>query len=167
VGLLAGHETTANMIGLSTVALLRNPEQLHRLVTEPEVVPAAVEELLRYLTIVHLGLRRVAIEDIEIAGTTIKAGEGVIVPLQSANRDATAFDAPDRLDLGRDARRHLAFGYGIHVCLGQPLARAELQIALPALFARFPKLRIAVPFEEIAFREATAVYGVSELPVTW
>lgn len=165
--LLAGHETTANMIGLSTVALLRQPEQLRKLVDEPAAVPAAVEELLRYLSIVHVGLRRVALDDVEIGDVTIRAGEGVIIPIQSANRDPRVFDVPDRLDVSRDARHHVAFGYGIHQCLGQPLARAELQIALPALFSRFPTLRVAVPFEEIAFRESTSVYGVRELPVTW
>jgi cytochrome P450 len=165
--LVAGHETTANMIGLSTVALLREPAQLQRLLAEPESVPAAVDELLRYLTIVHNGLRRIAVEDVEIGGVTVRAGEGLVVPLQSANRDPAVFDLPDELDLGRAARNHLAFGYGIHQCLGQPLVRAELQIALPALFRRLPGLRVAVPYEEIAFRRQTGVYGVTELPVTW
>ncbi|MFC9845960.1 cytochrome P450 [Streptomyces sp. NPDC060223] len=165
--LVAGHETTANMIGLSTVALLRNPDQLHHLLAEPESVPTAVDELLRYLTIVHNGLRRIALEDFEVAGVTVKAGDGLVIPLQSANRDPAVFDLPDELDLSRAARNHLAFGYGIHQCLGQPLARAELQIALPTLFRRFPDLKVAVPHDEIAFRRQTGVYGISELPVTW
>jgi cytochrome P450 len=165
--LVAGHETTANMIGLSTVALLRNPDQLQRLLAEPESVPAAVDELLRYLTIVHNGLRRIALEDFEVGGVTVKAGDGLVIPLQSANRDPAVYDLPDELDLSRAARNHLAFGYGVHQCLGQPLARAELQIALPALFQRFPDLTVAVPYEEIAFRRQTGVYGITELPVTW
>ncbi|MFF0015347.1 cytochrome P450 [Streptomyces sp. NPDC005374] len=90
-----------------------------------------------------------------------------ILPLQSANSDPAVFDLPDRLDLGRDARRHVAFGYGVHQCLGQPLARVELQIALPALLARFPGLRVAVPAEEIVFQQGTTVHGVHELPVSW
>jgi cytochrome P450 len=165
--LFAGHETTANMISLSTIALLRNPDQLQGLLTEPESVPAAVDELLRYLTIVHNGLRRIAREDFEVGGVTVKAGDGLVIPLQSANRDPAVFDLPDELNLSRAARNHLAFGYGIHQCLGQPLARAELQIALPALFRRFPRLKVAVPYEEIAFRRQTGVYGVTQLPVTW
>ncbi|MFE9768825.1 cytochrome P450 [Streptomyces sp. NPDC005808] len=165
--LIAGHETTANMIGLSTVALLRHPDQLQRLLAEPESVPTAVDELLRYLTIVHNGLRRIALEDFEIGGVTVKAGDGLVIPLQSANRDPAVFDLPDELNLSRAARNHLAFGYGVHQCLGQPLARAELQIALPAIFQRFPGLKVAVPYEEIAFRRQTVVYGISELPVTW
>ncbi|MET7479094.1 cytochrome P450 [Streptomyces sp. NPDC005648] len=165
--LVGGHETTANMIGLSTLALLREPAQSRRLLTEPESVPGAVEELLRYLTVAHFGLRRVATADFDIGGVTVRAGEGLIMPLQSANRDPDVFDLPDRLDLGRDARRHIAFGYGVHQCLGQPLARVELQIALPALLARFPGLRVTVPYERIAYRQGTTVHGVRELPVSW
>lgn len=165
--LIAGHETTANMIGLSTVALLRNPDQLQRMLAEPESVPTAVNELMRYLTIIHNGLRRIAREDFEIGGVTVRAGDGLVIPLQSANRDPAVYDLPDELNLSRAARDHLAFGYGVHQCLGQPLARAELQIALPALFGCFPDLKVAVPYEEISFRRQNGVYGVSELPVTW
>ncbi|BBC35116.1 hypothetical protein SGFS_064100 [Streptomyces graminofaciens] len=166
--LFAGHETTANMLALSTVALLRDPAQIPRLLAGPTEAANAVEELLRYLSIVHGGLRRYALEDVTIGGVTISAGEGVIVPVHVANRDPESFTDPDSLDLGRDnARRHVAFGYGIHQCLGQPLARAELQIALPELFRRLPGLRLAVPFEDIAFKENTFVYGVDELPVVW
>ncbi|WP_405767774.1 cytochrome P450 [Streptomyces sp. NBC_01538] len=166
--LFAGHETTANMIALSTITLLQHPDQLPHILGGPDQVASAVEELLRYLSIVHLGLRRTAIDDVTIGGVTIRAGEGVIVPVHVANRDPDIFTDPGDLDLERaNVRRHLAFGYGIHQCLGQPLARAELQIVLPEVFRRLPGLKIAVPMEEIAFKQATAVYGVRELPVTW
>ncbi|MEU3145735.1 cytochrome P450 [Streptomyces sp. NPDC006999] len=162
-----GHESSASMIGLSVITLLRHPDQLHRFVTEPEVVPAAIEELLRYLSIVHVGLRRVATADVEIGDVTVREGDGLILPIHVANRDPGAFDAPDELDIGRESRNHLAFGHGLHKCIAQYLARVELQIALPALFQRFPGLRLAVPLEEVSFREENVVYSVNALPVTW
>jgi cytochrome P450 len=165
--LVAGHETTANMIALGTLALLDRPEQATRLRAEPALVPGAVEELLRYLTIVHTGLPRVALEDVELEGTLIRAGEGVICMLSTANRDDDVFAEGDSLEVDRDARRHLAFGFGIHQCLGQPLARAELQIALETLFRRLPGLRLAVPFEAVEYRTEMLIYGVRELPVAW
>jgi cytochrome P450 len=166
--LIAGHETTANMTALSTIALIRNPDQLPRLQAGPAEAANAVEELLRYLTIVHVGLRRYATEDFAVGGVTIRAGEGVIIALGAANYDGGIFPGADQLDLARpNARQHVAFGFGIHQCLGQPLARAELQIALPALFERFPRLRLAVPLEEIPFKKAALVYGVEKLPVVW
>jgi cytochrome P450 len=165
--LLAGHETTANMLGLSTLTMLRHPEQLPLLLSGGQPTADAVEELLRFLSIISAGLRRVATEDMEVAGVRIAAGEGVIVALPAANRDAEPFPEPDRLDLTRPARRHVAFGFGVHQCLGQPLARAELQIALPALFRRLPGLKLAVPEEELEFKDEAAVYGLGALPVTW
>jgi cytochrome P450 len=165
--LVAGHETTANMTSLSILTLLREPEQLARLRTDPTLIRGAVEELLRYLSIVHTGLPRVATEDVEIAGRTIRAGEGVLLMINTANRDPAAFPGADTLDVGRDARRHLAFGFGVHQCLGQPLARAELQIALEVLLTGLPKLRLAVPFEDIPFRHDMLIYGVHSLPVAW
>jgi cytochrome P450 len=165
--LVAGHETTANMIALGTLALLRSPGQLAALREDPGLIRPAVEELLRYLTIVHGGLGRVAVEDVEIGGVTVRAGEGVLCALNVANRDAGAYQDPDVLDLARDARRHVAFGFGVHQCLGQPLARVELQVALNALLARLPGLRLAAPFEEIRFRHDMLVYGVHALPVAW
>ncbi|MEU2779742.1 cytochrome P450 [Streptomyces sp. NPDC007162] len=166
--LFAGHETTANMIALSTITLLNHPDHVPHILGGPDQVASAVEELLRYLSIVHGGLRRTAVEDVTIGGVTLHAGEGVIVPVHVANRDPEFFSNPDDLDLERaNVRQHLAFGYGIHQCLGQPLARAELQIVLPEVFRRLPHLKIAVPMEEVAFKQATAVYGVRELPVTW
>ncbi|KJS52832.1 cytochrome P450 [Streptomyces sp. Y1] len=169
--LIAGHETTANMLALSTALLLGRPAQIARL-ADPAALPGAVEELLRHLTIVHSGLPRVALEDVELAGTVIRAGEGVLALLSTANRDAAVFGGPDRrpldeVDLSRDARRHLAFGFGVHQCLGQPLARAELQIALAALFRRLPGLRLAVPAEELEFRADTLIHGMPSLPVAW
>ncbi|GHH79609.1 cytochrome P450 [Streptomyces sulfonofaciens] len=164
---IGGHESTASMIGLGTIVLLQHPEQLQRFLTEPEVRPAAIEELFRYLSIVHVSLRRVATADLEIGGVTVRKGEGLIIPIHSANRDPDAFDAPDEFDISRDARHHLSFGHGIHQCIAQHVGRLELQIALPALFQRFPGLRLAVPFEEIDFREDNVVYSVNELPITW
>ncbi|MER7579601.1 cytochrome P450 [Kitasatospora sp. NPDC097691] len=165
--LVAGHETTANMTALSVLALLRNPDQLDHLRRHPESVTGAVEELLRYLTIVHSGLTRVATEDVEVGGVRIRAGEGVICMINTANRDTQEFPGGDELDLTRDARRHLAFGFGVHQCLGQPLARLELQIALDTLLRRLPGLRLAVPFEEVRFRSEMLIYGVHELPIAW
>ncbi len=165
--LIAGHETTANMTSLSTVALLRDPEQLAKLRAEPSLVKGAVEELLRYLSIVHTGLTRVATEDITVGGRTIRAGEGVLLMIASANRDEEVFAQADSLDVSRESRRHLAFGFGVHQCLGQPLARVELQIALETLFRRLPTLRLDIEPEKIRYRDDMAVYGVHELPVAW
>ncbi|GAA3133955.1 cytochrome P450 [Kribbella aluminosa] len=165
--LIAGHETTANMIALSTLALLRNPAQLDLLRSDPSTVPAAVEELLRYLSVVHFGLFRQVTDDLTVGSSTIGAGDYLIAALSSANRDESVFPDPDRLDLERDAAAHVAFGFGPHQCIGQQLARLELQEVFTRLFARIPTLRLAVPFEEVDYRENTLVYGVTALPVTW
>ncbi|MFG1603235.1 cytochrome P450 [Actinoplanes sp. NPDC049265] len=167
--LIAGHETTANMIALGTMALLENPEQLAliRDTGDPKVIAGAVEELLRYLNITHNGRRRVALADIEVAGQTIRAGEGVIMANDIGNRDPSVFDHPDRLDVTRDARRHVAFGFGVHQCLGQPLARVELQVVYGTLYRRIPTLALAADRDSIPFKHDAAVYGVHELPVRW
>jgi cytochrome P450 len=167
--LVAGHETTANMIALGTLALLQHPDQLAELrkTEDPKLIAGAVEELLRYLNIVHSGRRRMALENIEIDGQTIRAGEGVILANDIGNRDTTAFADPDRLDIHRDARRHLAFGFGVHQCLGQPLARVELQVVYGTLYRRIPTLRLAVDLDQVPFKHDAVVYGVYELPVTW
>ena len=167
--LIAGHETTANMISLGTYALLTHPDELAavRGSDDPQLIAATVEELLRYLTIVHTGRRRVAIEDIEIAGEVIRAGEGIVMPGEIANRDAAVFPDPDRLDVRRDARGHLAFGFGVHQCLGQPLARVELQVVYGTLYRRIPTLALAADQARIPFKHDSIVYGVYELPVTW
>jgi cytochrome P450 len=166
--LVAGHETTANMIALGTVALLENPAQLELVRSgDADLLCRAVEELLRYLNITHTGRRRVATEDIEIGGEVIHAGEGVIAAGDVANRDGAVFAEPDRLDVTREARHHVAFGYGVHQCLGQTLARVELQVVYGTLYRRIPGLRLAVPVEELAFKDDMLVYGVHCLPVTW
>ena len=167
--LIAGHETTANMIALGTLTMLQHPDQLAELraSSDPKLIAGAVEELLRYLNIVHSGRRRVAVADVEIGGRLIRAGEGVIVATDVGNRDAGAFPDPDVLDIHRPARHHVAFGYGVHQCLGQPLARVELQVVYGTLYRRMPTLRAAVPVEEIRFKHDMLVYGVHELPVSW
>jgi cytochrome P450 len=167
--LVAGHETTANMIALGTLALLQHPDQLARLRDgdDPGLVASAVEELLRYLNITHGGRRRVAVEDIEIAGHTIGAGEGIVFPTEVGNRDPAAFPDGDRLDVTRDARHHVAFGFGVHQCLGQPLARMELQVVYGTLYRRIPTLALATDIEWVPFKHDGFVYGVYELPVTW
>jgi len=165
--LIAGHETTANMIALSTLALLRNPDQLAALRDNPELAPTAVEELLRYLSVVQFGLFRHVVEDIPFGDETIKAGEYLVAALSSGNRDESVYPDPDRIDLSRKASTHLAFGFGRHQCLGQQLARAELEEVYTRLYRRIPTLRLAVPFEEIRFKDNTLVYGVTALPVTW
>ncbi|GAB2881246.1 cytochrome P450 [Streptomyces mayteni] len=165
----AGHETSANMIALSTVALLEHPDQLAiiRDTDDPKVLAGAADELLRYLTIIHIGNRRIALEDIEIGGQTIRAGEGLVLPSITANWQEDVFPEPERLDVHRDARRHQAFGYGIHQCLGQPLARLELQVVYGTLFRRIPTLRLATDLDKLPFKEDGVVYGLYELPVTW
>ncbi|GAA2121293.1 cytochrome P450 [Actinomadura alba] len=167
--LVAGHETTANMIALGTLALLEHPDQLAalRATDDPKLIAGAVEELLRYLSIVHSGRRRVALEDIEIGGRVIHAGDGVIMANEVANRDEDVFTDPDRLDVHRDARGHVAFGFGVHQCLGQPLARVELQVVYGTLYRRVPGLRLAVDRDQVPFKHDGLIYGVYELPVTW
>jgi cytochrome P450 len=167
--LIAGHETTANMIGIGVFALLENPEQaaLLRESDDPKFIANAAEELMRYLSIIQNGQRRVAIEDIEIGGETIRAGEGIIIDLAPANWDAAAYAEPEKLELGRDASQQLGFGYGRHQCVGQQLARAELQIVFHTLVRRIPTLRLAVPFDGVPFKHDRLAYGVYELPVTW
>ncbi|MFI5729431.1 cytochrome P450 [Kribbella sp. NPDC051587] len=167
--LIAGHETTANMIALGTLALLEHPDQLAKLrdTDDPKLISSAVEELLRYLTITHQGRRRAILEDIEFDGQILKAGEGVIFPNDIANRDPEMFPDPDTLDVTRDARRHIAFGFGVHQCLGQPLARMELQVVYGTLYRRIPTLRRAVELDDVPFKHDGGVYGVYSLPVTW
>ncbi|GAA2267655.1 cytochrome P450 [Kitasatospora cystarginea] len=165
--MIAGFETIANQIGIGTLTLLQHPEQLAALRADPDLVPAAVEELLRHQTVIDYGLRRAALEDVEVGGRTIKAGEGVVVVLSSANRDESVFSDPDRLDLTRAGNEHLAFGFGLHQCLGQLLARLQLQVLWSTLFTRVPTLRLAVPLTEVPFRTDMFVHGVHALPATW
>ncbi len=165
--LIAGHETTANMISLGTVALLQRPGQLAELRRDPGRTPDAVEELLRHLTIVEWITSRVAVADTELGGVPVRAGEGVVTVNLAANHDPAVFPDPGRVDLARGARNHVAFGYGAHQCLGQNLARVELQIVFDTLFARIPTLRVAVPLEELPVKDDATIYGLHELPVTW
>jgi pentalenic acid synthase len=165
--LVAGHETTASMTSLSVITLLEHPDQHAALRADPSLVPGAVEELLRYLAIGDIAGGRIAKADIEIDGQIIRAGDGVIVTNSIANRDGDVFEDPDTFDVHRSARHHIAFGYGVHQCLGQNLARLELEVILTALFDRIPTLRLAVPVDQLTLRPGTTIQGVNELPVTW
>ncbi|MFF4600751.1 cytochrome P450 [Amycolatopsis sp. NPDC001319] len=163
--LVAGHETTANMIALSTLVLLEHSEQRDAVLAAPA---RAVEELLRYLSVVQFGVLRHATEDVQVGDRAVKAGEWLVAALNSANRDEELFPAADELDFHRESpRAHVAFGYGAHQCIGQQLARVELQEALTRLFRRVPDLRLAVPRESLGFKHNTLVYGVRELPIAW
>lgn len=164
--LLAGHETTANMLALGTFALLENPEQLAELRADLALMPDAVEELMRYLSVADI-FYRYATEDLELGGETIPAGSTVVVSLLAANHDPRRFDHPDTLDLRRSARGHVSFGHGVHQCLGQQLARVEMRAGFAGLLRRFPALRLAVPAGEVPLRTDMNIYGVHELPVTW
>jgi cytochrome P450 len=164
--LLAGHETTANMLALGTFALLEHPEQLAELRANPDLLPDAVEELLRYLSVVDI-LYRYATEDLELGGETIRKGSTVVVSILAANRDPRRFDDPDTLDIHRKARGHLSFGHGFHHCLGNQLARIEMRAGFEALLRRFPTLELAVPAGEVKLKTNMQIYGVHELPVTW
>jgi cytochrome P450 len=165
--LVAGHETTANMLSLGIYTLLREPDQLARLRADDSLLEGAVEELLRLLTIVHIGVQRSPTEDMEIRGVPVKTGQTVLIHLPSTNRDPGRFPNPDRLDVTRRAVGHLTFSHGIHQCLGQQLARLELRVGYATLLREFPDLRLAVPAEEVPMRENMTVYGVHELPVAW
>jgi hypothetical protein len=164
--LLAGHETTANMLSLGTFALLQHPEQWAELRADAELLPGAVEELLRYLSVADIFFRY-ATEDLELGGETITKGSTVVVSLLAANHDPRRFENPDTLDIHRNARGLLSFGHGVHQCLGQQLARIEMRAGFEGLLRRFPALALAVPAEEVKLRTDMNIYGVHELPVTW
>jgi cytochrome P450 len=164
---IGGHETTANQLGLGVFALLRHPRQWVALRVDPVRVPDAVEELLRYLPIFQFGVTRLATEDVTVRGQRIRAGETVSLSLSAANRDPSRYADPDVLDITRTPGRHLAFGHGAHMCIGQQLARSELRIALRALVTRLPGLRVYGRAEDVPLRAESLVYGVHELPVTW
>jgi cytochrome P450 len=165
--LIAGHETTANMISLGTLALLQRPDQLAELRADPSKTPAAVEELLREFTIAEFVTSRVAVEDTVVNGTEVKAGEGVFTLGNAANHDPAVFADPTQVDIDRGARNHLAFGYGAHQCLGQNLARVELRVVFDTLFRRVPTLRVARPVAELPFKNDALIYGLHSLPVSW
>ncbi|MFJ4923925.1 cytochrome P450 [Streptomyces sp. NPDC088725] len=157
--LIAGHETTANNIGLGVVTLLTNPQWIGDV--------RAVEELLRFYSVADLVAFRVAVEDVEIGGQLIKAGEGIVPLVAAANHDGTVFEHPEEFDPERSARHHVAFGYGVHQCLGQNLVRVEMEIAYRFLFERIPTLELAVPVEELSLKYDGVLYGLHELPVRW
>ena len=164
----AGHETTANMISLGTVALLQHPDVFERLgqTDDAAVVANIVEELMRYLTIVESQVDRVATEDLTIGGQLVRAGEFVVMNLPAGNWDSDFVDNPDTFDVERNTRGHLGFGYGVHQCIGQNLARVEMQVAFATLARRLPGLKVAVSPDTLSFK-ASAIYGMKELPVTW
>ncbi|CKH04621.1 cytochrome P450 [Mycolicibacterium smegmatis] len=165
--LLAGHETTSNMLGLGVLALLRHPDQLACVRDDPDAIGPAIEELLRWLSIVSTALPRITTTDVELAGVSIPAGHLVFASLPAGNRDPGFIDNPDTLDIRRGAPGHLAFGHGVHHCLGAPLARMEMRIALPALLRRFPTLALAEPFEDVRWRPFHFIYGLQSLAVAW
>jgi cytochrome P450 len=165
--LVAGHETTANMISLGTVTLLENPDQLAKIKADPDKTLPAIEELLRVFTIAETATSRFATADVEIGGTLIRAGDGVVGLSNAANHDPDGFANPDAFDIERGARHHVAFGFGAHQCLGQNLARMELQIVFDTLFRRIPDIRVAVPVDELPFKHDSSIYGLHALPVTW
>lgn len=164
--LVAGHETTASAIALGVLTLLESPEQLAALRADESLLPGAVEELLRYMAIAD-GVARFATVDTELGGHQVRAGDGVIVVISSANRDDEAFPSADAFDVGRGARHHISFGHGVHQCIGQNLARAEMEIALSTLFRRLPGLRLAEPAGQLPVKEPGGVQGIWRLPVTW
>jgi cytochrome P450 len=167
--LQAGHETTASMIALGMLALLQHPDELARLrqTDDPAVVANVVEELMRYLSIVHSQVDRVAVDDLVVGGQQIRAGDAVLMNLPAGNWDTAFVDNPDTLDIDRNPRGHLGFGYGVHQCIGQNLARAELQIALATLARRLPGLQLAVAPDELTFQYQQEIFGIEKLPVTW
>jgi cytochrome P450 len=163
--LIAGHETTVNLIGNGTLALLEHPDQMEKLRGDPALVKPAIEELLRYDSPLETATERFAREDVSIAGVTIPRGEMVFAVIASANRDPAQFERPDTLDLAREPNRHLSFGQGVHYCLGAPLARLEGQIAINTLLSRSPDLRLAVPSETLRWRRGLVLRGLEALPV--
>jgi cytochrome P450 len=164
--MLAGHDTTANLIGSSALALIEHPDQAERLRADPSLLPVAVEELLRFTTPVPCGAARTLLDDVDLEDTTMPKGSKVLGMIISANRDETVFERPDDLDLGRDPNRHLTFAFGKHFCLGNQLARLEGQMAIGELVRRFPHMRLAVPRDSLRYKPVQALRGFRSLPVT-
>jgi cytochrome P450 PksS len=163
--MLAGFDTTSNLIGSSVLALLDHPEQAARLRGDPAITASAVEELLRFTSPVACGSMRHALEDIEVGVQTITKGSKVLGMIISANRDDTVFDNPDQLDLGRQPNRHISFAFGKHFCLGNQLARMEGQVALGTLVRRYPDMSLAVPREQLAYKTSQSLRGLKSLPM--
>ena len=165
---MAGYETTANQMGKFVLCLFEHPDQLELLRRDPELVPNAVEELMRLIPLsAGTSLAHVATEDVELGGVTIRAGEAAMAATASANRDETVFEHANRLDVQREGIYQLGFGHGSHFCLGAHLARIELQVALTSLFGRFPELRLAIPSDEVEWKDGSAVWGLQSLPVAF
>ena len=162
---MAGFDTTVNLIASGTLALLTHPGEKTRLRQDPSLLPAAVEELLRFTNPVNHANDRFTTQDVPVGDVVIPAGEWVLPATNSANRDPARFPGPDRLDLSRDTSGHLAFGHGVHYCLGAPLARMEAEVALGALLTRFPGISLAVPPEELRWRPVSLMNGLESLPV--
>lgn len=165
--LLSGYDTVSLVMGLGIVTLLQHPDQLASFLADPSLATALVDELVRYVSINHAGLPRAATADVEVGGQLIRAGEGVVVMVNSGNRDESAFENPDSFDIHRKERNHVGFGHGIHKCLGIHFAYAELEIAFLTLFCRIPDLRLATNIENLSFRHEMVLYGLKTLPVTW
>ncbi len=165
--LVSGFETTTSQIALSALTLMTNPEVRRQLIEEPERITAFVEESLRFWSVSQDNILRVVDQDMEFAGTAMSVGELVVLAIPSANHDERAFPDPERFDLDRGDNRHVAFGFGTHLCAGASLARREVDIAITSLLARFPDMRLAVDVDELTFRQKSLVYGLENLPVTW
>lgn len=165
--LMDGYEVTSNMIPLGVLLFWRYPEQLAALLEDPELVPGAVNEMLRYMSISDSGVARIAVQDVELGGRLIKAGDGVLTLVAAANHDEAAFPGAAEFDVRRNPRNHIGFGYGVHQCLGQNLARIELETVFATLIKRLPGVRPAMPLDELPFRRGEPLYGVEELPIVW
>ncbi|MFC3893068.1 cytochrome P450 [Lentzea rhizosphaerae] len=163
--LTGGFETTASMISLGTLAMLRSPDLLARVRDDDEAVGGVVDELLRHQSVVQVAFLRIARKDVDIAGTKVRAGDIVACSLSQANRDPSVYPSPDAINPDRSAGQHLAFGYGAHRCIGAELAKMELRIAYPALVRRFPEMRLAVQPGDLSFRKLSIVYGLHSLPI--
>jgi cytochrome P450 len=164
----AGHDTTSKTLTLATILLLDHPEQREAMFADPEVFANGLEEIIRYTSAIHIGMRRIATEDVQVGDVLVRAGEGVIIALHAANRDSRTFENADELDVHRaNARHHVGFGFGVHQCLGQRLARMELSIAIPLIFERLPGLRSVRPTDELDMMLHESIYCVEELMVDW
>ncbi|MFI6661482.1 cytochrome P450 [Streptomyces sp. NPDC050523] len=165
--LVAGHETTVSQLTLSTLTLIQHPDEVEKMLDHPERLDKVIDELLRYWSIPQDNQVRVAVQETELGGVPVRPGQGVVFALSAANHDESVFSDAAVFDPDRDARQHLAFGHGAHYCPGAALAKMEMEVALPALFRRFPDLHLGVDFEDLSFRHDTVVYGLNALPVTW
>jgi cytochrome P450 PksS len=164
--LIAGHETTVNLIASGVLSLLEFPDQLTMLRNQPDLLKSAIEELLRYASPIEQATERYAAEDVTLHGVTIRKGEMVLVVLASANRDERQFERPDDVDITRTNNKHVAFGQGVHYCVGAPLARLEGDIAINTLIQRVPNLRLSVPMNALKWRGGLTIRGLESMPVT-